>query len=105
MQKRGLPVDACGCVPWSCNCLSASPQPTAETTVPDSSTDAPTDAEPLADALIRLSGTPLDEKRLREVIAAYAPIHEEIIRLRKLDLSDVHPAVIFEPTAAWRNAR
>jgi hypothetical protein len=67
--------------------------------------DSLTDAEPLADALIRLSGTPLDEGRLRQVIAAYAPIHEEIIRLRELDLSDVHPAVIFEPTAAWRNTQ
>jgi hypothetical protein len=66
---------------------------------------APADDEPLADTLVRLSGTTLGADRLREVIAAYAPIHEEIIRLRELDLSEVHPAVIFEPTAAWRNAR
>jgi hypothetical protein len=77
------------------------PQPIQEFRVPD----APDRAEPLADALLRLSGTTLGAERLREVLAAYAPIYDEIVRLRELDLSEVHPAVIFEPTAAWRKAR
>ena len=49
-----------------------------------------------------MSGTSLASERLRQVVAAYAPILEEIARLRELDLSDVHPAVLYEPTAAYR---
>lgn len=52
--------------------------------------------------LAKLSGTPLDNDRLQAVLAAYAPILEEIARLRTLDLRDVHPAVIYEPTAPYR---
>ena len=59
----------------------------------------------MSDDFARLSGTPLDAQRLQEVLAAYAPILEQIARLRELDLQEVHPAVIFEPTAAYRNAR
>ncbi len=53
--------------------------------------------------LAQLSGTPLDSERLKAVLAAYAPILEEISRLRTLDLRDVHPAVIYEPTAPYRS--
>ena len=53
--------------------------------------------------LAQLSGTPLDSERLQTVLAAYAPILEEIARLRALDLRDVHPAVIYEPTAPYRS--
>lgn len=53
--------------------------------------------------LARLSGTPLDSERLQAVLAAYAPVLEEIARLRTLDLRDVHPAVIYEPTAPYRS--
>lgn len=49
-----------------------------------------------------LSGSPLSQERLAQVLSAYAPILAEIARLRALDLRDVHPAVIFEPTAAYR---
>lgn len=59
----------------------------------------------MADDFTRSSGTPLDPQRLQEVLAAYAPILAEIARLRELDLTDVHPAVVFEPTAAYRSAR
>jgi len=61
---------------------------------------APTATELLA----RLAGIPLAPERLAEVLDAYAPIFEEIAKLRALDLTDVHPAVIFEPTAAYRKA-
>ena len=54
--------------------------------------------------LARLAGTPLAPERLAEVLDAYAPIFEEIAKLRALDLTDVHPAVIFEPTAPYRKA-
>jgi hypothetical protein len=59
----------------------------------------------MPDDFARLTGTPLDAQRLQEVLAAFAPILEEIARLRELDLRDVHPAVIFEPTAAYRKPR
>jgi hypothetical protein len=59
----------------------------------------------MPDDFARLTGTPLDSTRLQEVLAAFAPILEEIARLRELDLGDVHPAVIFEPTAAYRRPR
>ncbi len=61
-------------------------------------------APPALDLLARLSGTPLDAARLAEVIKAYEPIFEEIAKLHALDLADVHPAVIFEPTAVYRRA-
>lgn len=61
-------------------------------------------APPALDLLARLSGTPLDAARLAEVLQAYAPIFEEIAKLHALDLADVHPAVIFEPTAPYRRA-
>ena len=57
------------------------------------------------DALARLTGSPLRAERLSAVLAAYAPILAEIARLRELDLYEVHPAVVFEPTAAYRAAR
>jgi hypothetical protein len=52
--------------------------------------------------LQQLSGTALDLDRLQEVVRAYAPIFEEISRLKDLDLKTTHPAVIFEPTAPYR---
>lgn len=54
--------------------------------------------------LARLAGTTLSPERLAEVLQAYGPIFEEITKLHALDLADVHPAVIFEPTAAYRKA-
>ena len=58
-----------------------------------------------AELLKRLSGTTLGTDRLREVVAAYESIFEEISRLKELDLRDVHPAVLFEPTAPYRRTR
>jgi hypothetical protein len=54
------------------------------------------------DLVKRLSGSTLDDARLQEVIRAYAPILAEIAKLRTLDLQQVHPAVLFEPTAPYR---
>jgi len=61
----------------------------------------PTD--PTHQLLQQLCGLGLSSERLREVLAAYAPILEEIATLRALDLQDIHPAVVFEPTAAYRS--
>ena len=41
----------------------------------------------------------LEPERVEENLAAYADILQEIAKLRTLDLSDVHPAVIFSPIA------
>lgn len=68
-------------------------------------TTTPPAAEPAVDLLQRLSGCALDPDRLREIVAAYGPIFEEIARLRSLELRDVHPAVVYEPTAAYRRGR
>ena len=54
--------------------------------------------------LLQLSGSPLETERMQAVLEAYAPILEEIARLRNLDLREVHPAVIYDPTAPYRLA-
>lgn len=54
--------------------------------------------DPWSDVL----GSDLDPARREEVLAAFATVLTEIEKLRALDLTDVHPAVIFEPTAPYR---
>ncbi len=49
-----------------------------------------------------LLGVPFTPERLGENLAAFHDILREIEKLRQLDLTDVHPAVIFEPTAPYR---
>lgn len=49
-----------------------------------------------------LSGLELSPERLLAVHEAYRPILEEIRKLRELELQAIHPAVIFEPTAVYR---
>jgi hypothetical protein len=50
----------------------------------------------LVDAL----GLDLPPERRAAVLAAFQPVAEEIAKLRSLDLSDVHPAVVFAPLPA-----
>jgi hypothetical protein len=57
-----------------------------------------TTPDPIRDIL----GVDLPAERLAHNLQAYAPILQEIRKLRALDLTDIHPAVIFEPTAAYR---
>jgi hypothetical protein len=52
-----------------------------------------------------ISGVHVTAERLRENLAAYRTILAEIQKLRELDLADIHPAVIFDPTAAYRKER
>ena len=47
-------------------------------------------------------GVTFTPERLGENLAAFHDILREIEKLRRLDLTDVHPAVIFEPTAPYR---
>jgi putative NADH-flavin reductase len=49
-----------------------------------------------------LFGLDLPPERLQEVLKAYGDILGEIRKLRMLDLTDVHPAVVFEPNAPYR---
>ena len=57
------------------------------------------------DQLRALLGVPFDDARLDALLEVFAPIREEIEKLRSLDLTDVHPAVVFDPTAAYPQAQ
>jgi hypothetical protein len=54
--------------------------------------------ESLVDAL----GIDLEKERRAAVLAAFQPIAQEIAKLRSLDLTDVHPAIVFSPLPASR---
>ncbi len=54
------------------------------------------------DALQDLLGTRLTRDRFAADLAAYADILVELRRLRELDFTTVHPALIFEPSAPYR---
>ena len=56
----------------------------------------------MSDPYKELFGLDLPPERLQEVLAAYGDILAEIRKLRSLDLTDVHPSVVFEPTAPYR---
>lgn len=51
---------------------------------------------------VDLSGLDLPAERLLAVHSAFRPILDEIRKLRELELQSIHPAVIFEPTAVYR---
>ena len=56
-----------------------------------------------AEALLReVLGIGPEGERLRENLAAYRVILKEIQKLRALDLSEIHPAVVFDPTLPYR---
>ena len=50
--------------------------------------------------LIEALGIDLTPERRAAVLAAFKPVAEEIAKLRSLDLTDVHPAVVFSPLPA-----
>lgn len=56
----------------------------------------------LPDPWTEILGSDLDPVRCEEVLGAFASVLAEIEKLRALDLTDVHPCVIFEPTAPYR---
>lgn len=56
------------------------------------------------DALADLLGADFPPGRLEEVVAAYSGILDEIRKLRTLDLTDIHPAVVFDPKAGYPEA-
>ena len=54
-------------------------------------------ATPAPDLWTDVLGIDVPPQRRAELIAAFSTISEEIWRLRGLDLTDVHPAVVFRP--------
>ncbi len=54
------------------------------------------------DLLKEISGLRLDDERMGKVLEAYRPVLKEIEKLRQLDLRDVHPAVLFDPSQPYR---
>jgi hypothetical protein len=47
-------------------------------------------------------GVAFTPERLQENLMAFDDIRREIEKLRQLDLTDVHPAILFDPTAPYR---
>lgn len=64
--------------------------------------DLPAQAVGLAQ---ELAGTGFDAERFNANLEAFRPVLAEIRKLRQLDLADVHPAVLFDPTTPWRKER
>jgi hypothetical protein len=58
--------------------------------------------QPPLDPYKDILGIDLPEERLAHNLNAFHGILDEIRKLRGLDLTDVHPSVIFEPTAGYR---
>ena len=47
--------------------------------------------------LVEALGIESERERRAVLLAAFQPVAEEIAKLRTLDLTDVHPAVVFSP--------
>jgi hypothetical protein len=58
--------------------------------------------QPPLDPFKDILGIDLPEERLVHDLNAFRSILDEIRKLRMLDLTDVHPSIIFEPTASYR---
>jgi hypothetical protein len=59
---------------------------------------------PSLDPWTDILGVELDPERRAVVVEAFRDVLAEIRKLRALDLTDVHPCVIFEPSAPYRRA-
>ena len=59
--------------------------------------------DPASDLWRAVTDVQVSPARLTSNLAAYSEILKEIQKLRELDLTDTHPAIIFEPTAAYRD--
>jgi hypothetical protein len=53
-------------------------------------------------SLEQICGLSLTPERLNEVLNAYMDILVEIRKLRDLELTDVHPPILFDPLAVYR---
>ncbi|HUC18473.1 MAG TPA: hypothetical protein VMA37_12400 [Acetobacteraceae bacterium] len=53
--------------------------------------------------LKEIIGLDLPDAELAEEVAAFADIAEAIRRLRMLDLTEIHPVVIYDPLLPYRS--
>ena len=58
--------------------------------------------DPLLDPYLDIIGVTFTPERLEANLATFRDILREIEKLRQLDLTDAHPAIVFEPTAPYR---
>jgi len=109
MQKK-MPIDVKKKMPPDIKTKTPSdikkkmPSDIKKKTPPDVEKKMPTDIKkkiPL-DVWTDILDVQVNPERLTKNLASYTEIHEEIKKLRALDLTDVHPAIIFEPTAPYR---
>jgi hypothetical protein len=56
----------------------------------------------MTDIWTDMIGLDVTDARRAELLAAFETIAAEIRKLRTLDLDDLHPAVVFDPTMAER---
>jgi hypothetical protein len=63
----------------------------------DDSVDSPSQS-----MWLDLLGIGPERERLSENLAAYRGILDEIRKLRTLDLADIHPVVVFDPSLPYR---
>ena len=52
--------------------------------------------------MLELLGIGPESERLAGNLAAFRPILAELLKLRSVDLSEVHPAVVFDPFLPYR---
>lgn len=101
MQKK-MPIDVKKKMPPDIK--TKTPTDIKKKTPPDVEKKMPTDIKkkiPL-DVWTDILDVQVNPERLTKNLASYTEILEEIKKLRALDLTDVHPAIIFEPTAPYR---
>ena len=64
-----------------------------------------TSEKPPLDPYKDILGVDFTPERLDENLQAFADILNAICKLRELDLTDVHPAVIFDPADGYTDGR
>lgn len=57
------------------------------------------------DRLRETLGIDLPDDTLHTMLLAYETMHRQIRKLRALDLTDVHPAVVYNPLLAYRDKK
>jgi hypothetical protein len=58
--------------------------------------------DPALELLKQILGMDVSDARLAENLDAYRAILVEIQKLRSLDLTDVHPAIVYDPQIPYR---
>lgn len=55
-----------------------------------------------SDSFEKILGISYTKERLEQNLSEYGDILVEIEKLRSLDLTEIHPPVVFDPTAVYR---